>query len=46
MANRIKGILQSALQKLAISFSDILMPTIRSIVSKIQEQPDSESDQQ
>ena len=30
-------ILQSALQELAISFSDILMPTIRSIVSKIQE---------
>ena len=29
-------ILQSALQELAISFSDILMPTVRDIVSKIQ----------
>ena len=30
-------ILKSQLEELAISFSDILMPTIRSIVSRIQE---------
>lgn len=39
MQNNLAGqltILQSALQELAISFSDILMPTVRDIVSKIQ----------